>query len=644
MECVTVEIHGDLARVIIDNPPVNALGQAVRAGLLNAQKQISRQPEVKAVVLCCAGRSFVAGADIREFGKPPMAPLLPDVLAAIEASAVPWVAAIHGTALGGGLELAMACHGRVASASAKMGLPEVNLGIIPGSGGTVRLPRLVPIVDAVALVTKGKPVGAEQAQASGLIDCLASGDLIATAERLARALAAQGAPRPTLSRTLITGAPIDWDAEEAGLRKRGRGAAAPLEALAALRFATTASASDALAAERERFLRLSASPEAAALRHIFFAERAAGKSLVAGGAVPADLSRVGVIGGGTMGAGIATALLVSGSEVHLTERDASAAASAQDRIADTLAASVKRGAVAPEKADAALARLTTGDDYATLADCPLVIEAVFEDMAVKQQVFARLDAVMPPNAVLASNTSYLDVNKLAVLTRDPSRILGLHFFAPAHVMKLLEVVRADQTGARALATGAALARRLGKIAVVAGVCDGFIGNRIMSAYRRECEFMLEEGALPQQIDAAMEAFGFAMGIYAVQDMSGLDIAWAQRKARAANRPTNERYAHIADRLCEAGRLGRKTGKGWYDYTTGHAKPDPEVERIIAEESARAGLARRTFAGDEITARILRIMQTEGQALLKEGIAESAGDIDVVMVTGFGFPRHKGGPM
>jgi len=644
MECVTVEIHGDLARVIIDHPPVNALGQAVRAGLLEAQAKLARQPEVKAVVLCCAGRSFVAGADIREFGKPPMAPLLPDVLAAIEASAVPWVAAIHGTALGGGLELAMACHGRVASASAKMGLPEVNLGIIPGSGGTVRLPRLVSIVDAVALVTKGKPVGAEQAQASGLIDCLASGDLIATAERLARALAAQGAPRPTLSRTLITGAPIDWDAEEADLRKRGRGAAAPLEALAALRFATTASASDALAAERERFLRLSASPEAAALRHIFFAERAAGKSLVAEGAVPADLSRVGVIGGGTMGAGIATALLVSGSEVHLTERDASAAASAQDRIADTLAASVKRGAVAPEKADAALARLTTGDDYATLADCPLVIEAVFEDMAVKQQVFARLDAVMPPNAVLASNTSYLDVNKLAVLTRDPSRILGLHFFAPAHVMKLLEVVRADQTGARALATGAALARRLGKIAVVAGVCDGFIGNRIMSAYRRECEFMLEEGALPQQIDAAMEAFGFAMGIYAVQDMSGLDIAWAQRKARAANRPTNERYAHIADRLCEAGRLGRKTGKGWYDYTTGHAKPDPEVERIIAEESARAGLARRTFAGDEITARILRIMQTEGQALLKEGIAESAGDIDVVMVTGFGFPRHKGGPM
>ncbi|MDR7124434.1 3-hydroxyacyl-CoA dehydrogenase NAD-binding domain-containing protein [Pseudotabrizicola sp. 4114] len=644
MECVTTEIHGDLARVIIDNPPVNALGQAVRAGLLNAQKQISHRPEVKAVVLCCAGRSFVAGADIREFGKPPMAPFLPDVLAALESSPVPWVAAIHGTALGGGLELAMACHGRVASGSARMGLPEVNLGIIPGSGGTVRLPRLVPMADAIALVTGGKPVGAEQALASGLIDRLAEDDLIATAEALARELAAQGAPRPTLSRALISGAGIDWESEEAALRKRSRGAAAPLEALAALRFAATAAANDALAAERGRFLRLSASPEAAALRHIFFAERAAGKSLKSQGVVPADLSRVGVIGGGTMGAGIATALLVSGSEVHLIERDTSAAADAQGRVAETLAASVKRGAVAPDKADAALARLTTGDDCATLAGCPLVIEAVFEDMAVKQQVFARLDTVMPDDAVLASNTSYLDLNTLAGLTRDPSRILGLHFFAPAHVMKLLEVVRGDQTGARALATGAALARRLGKVAVVAGVCDGFIGNRIMSACRRECEFMLEEGALPQQIDAAMEGFGFAMGIFAVQDMSGLDIARAQRKAQAANRLSRERYAHIADRLCETGRLGRKTGKGWYEYSTGRATPDPEVERIITEESVRAGLTRRAFASDEIMARILRIMQAEGQALLKEGIAESAGDIDVVMVTGFGFPRHKGGPM
>jgi len=628
MGSVKIELRGDLARVMIDNPPVNALGQAVRQGLLQAAVDLAGRAGVKAVVLGCAGRSFVAGADIRELGKPPAEPFLPDVLAAIEAAPVPWVAAIHGTALGGGLEVAMACHGRVAGAQAKLGLPEVTLGIIPGSGGTVRLPRLVPMAEAIALVTLGKPIGAGQALAIGLIDRLTEADVIAAAEALALELVAQGAPHPTLARDLLAGAPIDWAAEEAALRKRSRGAAAPLEALAALRLAAEAPAPEAMAAERARFLRLAASPEAAALRHIFFAERAAGKGLRIDGAVPADLARVGVIGGGTMGAGIATALLLSGSAVHLIERDAAAATAARGRVADTISGSVKRGAISQQQGDAALARLSTGEDYAALADCPLVIEAVFEDMAVKRQVFERLDAVMPADAILATNTSYLDVNVLAA----------------ANVMKLLEVVRGDATGSRALATGAALARRLGKVAVVAGVCDGFIGNRVMAAYRRDCEFMLEEGALPQQIDAAMEAFGFAMGIYAVQDMSGLDIAWAQRKARAATRPASERYARIADRLCEAGRLGRKTGKGWYDYAGGSARPDPDVERIILDESARAGRTRRAFSGDEIMARVLRIMQAEGRAILAEGIAESAADIDVVMVTGYGFPRHKGGPM
>jgi len=472
------------------------------------------------------------------------------VLAAIEASRVPWVAAIHGTALGGGLELAMACHGRIAEASAWLGLPEVTLGILPGSGGTVRLPRLVPMPKAI---------------------------------------------------TMVTG-------------------------------------------ERDRFLRLSASDEAAALRHLFFAERDARRSLRALPAVPEDLSLVGVIGSGTMGAGIATALLLSGLSVRLVERDAPAAERGRARVAETLAASTARGALTETTAEQALARLETAHDYALLAGCPLVIEAVFEDMAVKREVFDRLDAVMPPEAVLATNTSYLDVDALAATTADPSRILGLHFFSPAHVMKLLEIVRGAKTGHRALATGAALARRLKKTAVVAGVCDGFIGNRIMAAYRRDCEFMLEEGALSAEIDAAMRGFGFAMGICAVQDMSGLDIAWAQRKARAASRPADERYARIADRLCEAGRLGRKTGKGWYDYSTGMPAVDPEVTAIIEEESARAGRTRRAFAADEIMKRILAAMQREGQAILGEGIAESAGDIDVVMVTGYGFPRHRGGPM
>ncbi|MEJ2036365.1 MAG: enoyl-CoA hydratase-related protein [Maritimibacter sp.] len=595
METVTVEIRDAIGWVTIDSPPVNALGQSVRQGLMEAVTQLA-EADVQAVVLTGAGRTFVAGADIRELGKTPAEPYLPDVLAAIAAAPVPWIAAINGMARGGGLEVAMACHARIAAPSAKLGLPEVNIGIIPGSGGTVRLPRLVPMATAIKLVTSGKPIGAQEALDAGLVDRLSGEDLLGEAAAMARDLAEMGRPKPALERDLVAGDPIDWDAQASQLRKRSRGAAAPLEALASLKCAASEPVDVALAGERERFLRLAASDEAAALRHIFFAERAAGKGLKQAQADPVDLSRVGVI------------------------------------------------VVPVAKGEAALAELSTGADYAALADCPLVIEAVFEDLDVKRQVFETLDAIMPAEAILATNTSYLDVNVLAQTTRDPSRILGLHFFSPAHVMKLLEVVRGEATSARALATGGALAKLLRKIPVVAGVCDGFIGNRIMAAYRRECEFMLEEGALPQQIDAAMQEFGFAMGIYAVQDMSGLDIAWAQRKARAPQRDPAERYARIADRLCEAGRLGRKTGKGWYDYSSGKAEVDPEVTRIIEEESARAGRERTTFTAPEIMARILGTMQREGQAVLDEGIAESADDIDVVMITGYGFPRHKGGPM
>lgn len=643
MADVTVEIRDGLGWVTIDNPPVNALGRAVRRGLWDAVVRL-RDADVRAVVLTGAGRAFVAGADIRELGETPRAPYLPDVLAAIAEAPVPWVAAINGPALGGGLELAMACHARIAMALAKLGLPEVTIGIIPGSGGTVRLPRLVPMETAIKLATGGKPIGAPEALEAGLVDRLAQDDLLTEAAAMARNLAAAGRPKPALDRDLVASDPIDWKAQEALLRQRSRGAAAPLEALASLKCAANAPVDVALAGERERFLRLAKSEEAAALRHVFFAERRAGQALKQADADPVDLSRVGVIGGGTMGAGIATALLLAGSSVCLIERDDPAAEAAKTRVADTIAASVEIGAVSAAKGEAALANLTTDTDYATLKDCPLVIEAVFEDMGVKRAVFDTLDAVMPAEAILATNTSYLDVNALAALTRDPARILGLHFFSPAHVMKLLEVVRGEATGARALATGGALAKLLRKIPVVAGVCDGFIGNRIMAAYRRDCEFMLEEGALPHQVDAAMQAFGFAMGIYAVQDMSGLDIAWAQRKARAPDRDPSERYAHIADRLCEAGRLGRKTGKGWYDYASGKAEIAPEVARIIEEESAKAGGIRKAFTEAEIITRILTTMQREGQAVLDEGIAEGPDDIDVVMITGYGFPRHKGGPM
>ena len=643
MADVAVNIRDGLGWVTIDNPPVNALGRAVRQGLQDAVLHL-RDAGVRAVVLSGAGRGFVAGADIRELGQPPVAPFLPDVLAAISDSTVPWVAAMNGLALGGGLEVAMACHARIASPDTKLGLPEVNIGIIPGSGGTVRLPRLVPMATAIKLATGGKPIGAQEALETGLIDRLATGDLLAEAAAMANELAATGRPDPALLRDLVAGEAIDWSAQEAQLRRRSRGAQAPLEALASLRCAAQEPVDLALAGERDRFLRLAASDEAAALRHVFFAERAAGRALKQADAAAADLSSVGVIGGGTMGAGIATALLLAGAQVRLIERDATAAAAARARVAETIAASVRRGAVAASGGESALALLRTGTDYAALTDCPLVIEAVFEDMDIKREVFAKLDAVMPAEAVLATNTSYLDVDELARTTRDPARILGLHFFSPAHVMKLLEVVRGEATGARALATGGALARLLGKIPVVAGVCDGFIGNRIMASYRRDCEFMLEEGALPHEIDAAMQAFGFAMGIHAVQDMSGLDIAWAWRRARAAHRDPSERYAHIADRLCAAGRLGRKAGKGWYNYSSGKAEIDPEVTRILEEESARAGRTRKAFTEQEIIERILSTMQRAGQAVLDEGIAETPGDIDVVMITGYGFPRHRGGPM
>jgi 3-hydroxyacyl-CoA dehydrogenase len=642
---VSTSIVDGIARITIDNPPVNAISQAVREGLLEAISQVNEDASVRAAVLTCAGRTFVSGADIREFGKPPQRPFLPEVVAAVEGARIPIVAALHGTALGGGLELALACHGRVAAASTRLGLPEVSLGILPGAGGTVRLPRLVPVERAVDMITGGKPVSADTALEIGLVDAIAEGDPAHEAEVLARALATRGKHEPPIRRQ-VTRRPDAgfWEKTEADLRRKARGQQSPIEALAAIREGLELAPAEALAQERERFLRLQGSLEAAALRHVFFAERSTAASIRSLDAQPVDLAHVGVIGGGTMGAGIATALLLAASSVTLIERDIAATEAARKRIAETLAASAQRGAIAPTAIELMFAHLTTTTDYAALGTCSLIIEAVFEDLTVKTEVFNRLEEVVRPDTVLATNTSYLDVDEIAAETRHPERLVGLHFFSPAHVMKLLEIVRGKASGPVALATGLALAKRLKKIPVVAGVCDGFIGNRIMSAYRRDCEFMLEEGTLPQEIDAAMRQFGFAMGIYEVQDLSGLDIAWAMRKRRAATRPPGERYSCISDRLCESGRLGRKTGAGFYDYSSGKPVPSAFVEQVILEESAARGFKRRSFTPDEIMARILKVMRAEGEAILAEGIAESAADIDVVMITGYGFPRHKGGPM
>ena len=641
---VFVTQEGDIARVTLDNPPVNALGQAQRAGLAEAVAQTNAMPGLRAVVLHCAGRSFVAGADIREFGKPPMEPHLPDVLAQIEGAHVPWIAAIHGTALGGGLELALACRYRVAARGAKLGLPEVTLGLIPGAGGTVRLPRIIPATYALEMVAGGKPISATRAADLGLVDQLAEGDLLDSALHFAATLAERPDPGPVLARPVLHPDPAAFDALATKLDKRARGQNSPKEAVAALRRALTLPAPEALAAERTAFLRLRDDPQSKALAYVFFAERAAGRLDRLKDVRAPVPERIGVVGGGTMGAGIAAACVLAGLRVTLLEQTAEASEAAKGRVMGILQDSLARGVIGADRHAACVAAFTATNDPADLSDAQLVIEAVFEDFDVKKAVLAQLETVTAPDCVLATNTSYLDVSALAATMADPSRLVGLHFFSPAHVMKLLEIVVPDAVSDHALATGAALAKALGKITVFAGVCDGFIANRIMSAYRADCEHMLEEGALPWQIDAAMVAFGFPMGIYQMQDLAGLDIAWAMRKRRAAEgkRPAN--YVRIPDILCEAGRFGRKAGRGWYDYSSGKPVPDPEVERVILDESARKGIARQDFGAEAIMARILSVMQAEGDAILREGIAARADDIDVVMINAFGFPRWTGGPM
>ncbi len=633
---VSVAVRGDTARVTIDNPPVNAASRAVRQGLMEALAETEADPAVKAVVLSCEGRTFSAGADVSEFGRPPAEPHLPDVIDAIEGASRPWTAALHGTVLGGGLELAMGCSARIAAPGTTLGLPEVTLGLIPGAGGTARLPRLVPAHRALDMIAGGRPVTAEVALTDGLIDRIAAGDLLEEAASLARQTEARG----TIERPLRAFDRAEYRGLAARTRARARGQISPLEALAAVDRALKMAPDEAKRAERDAFLRLKHSAQSAALRHIFFAER---KTLrdprTKGPGRP--FADIGVIGGGTMGTGIAAACLMRGLRVRLVEQAADRAGQARRTIAETLAASGRRGLV--QDPDAVLESLTASDSHGSLSDADLVIEAVFEDMDLKKRVFRQVEAITRPDAVIATNTSYLDVNEIAGVLDDPSRAIGLHFFYPAHIMKLLEIVLPDAVADDAVATAARLARRLGKIGTLSGVCDGFIGNRIMSAYRHEADLLLMEGAAPGQVDAAMRDFGFAIGIFEMQDLAGLDIAWAMRKRRLAEGGMPEGYVHVADRLCEAGRFGRKADAGWYDYRGGAGVPSDFVASAIAHERSRRGVAPRPFARGEIMDRILRRMQSEAEAVLSEGIAQSAADIDVVMVNGYGFPRWRGGP-
>lgn len=644
---VIVEVDGHIAIVTIYNPPVNATSVDVRSGVLAALKETESNPDISVVVLTCAGTTFIAGADIREFGHAPIEPHLPDVIVTLETATKPWVAAVHGTVLGAGLEVALGCHYRVAAGSTRLGLPEVNLGLIPGGGATVRLPRLVPAEKALEMISGGKPINAAEALKIGLVDTVADNNLLETAIRFAKAIVNKPLPTPLSQRSAIQPADLDaWEAQKTKIRNRARGQIAPLAAIDSIVNALEMSGGDALKAERTLFLKLKGSPQSTALRHIFFAERSATRLPKLKDVEPGALQHIGIIGGGTMGAGIAAACLLAGiSKVTLIERDNESLQAGRNRIEGTLSASEKRGLISLSKREFMLDALQTSTGYSALHDANLVIEAVFEDMQVKKEVFKQLDQNTPSNAILASNTSYLDINELARATMYPKRIIGLHFFSPAHIMKLLEIIVTKEASDEVLATAFALGKKLRKVTVPTGVCDGFIGNRIMSAYRRECEYMLEDGAMPEQIDAAMTEFGFPLGIFAMQDLAGLDIAWAMRKRQAATRSTNMRYVDIPDRLCETGRFGLKTGSGWYNYQDGKkGEVDPFVTNLISEESARKVINRRDFKDTEIITRVLGTMHSEGVRILEEGIAETPDAIDVVMINGYGFPRWKGGPM
>lgn len=641
---VSIARDGGIAVVTLDNPPVNALSHAARRGLWDATQALDADASVDAVVLITAGRTFIAGADISEFGKPPQEPHLPDLVGRLERAGKPWIAAIHGAALGGGLEIALGCSYRIAAAGARLGLPEVTLGVVPGAGGTVRLPRLIETRAAVEMITSGKPVAADRARALGLVDRIAEIDLRADALAFAREIAGAPKPAPLSDRPPVAppGAE-EWSAQEAAARKAARGAAAPLRALDCVRKAVEAPAAEAFAHERATFVALRDSAQAGALRHVFFAERAAAKPPEIAGAAARPLRSVGVVGGGTMGAGVAAALRDADLPVVLVERDAEAAARGRANLARLYDGAVKRGRLSPEARDARLAGATITDDYGALAEVDLAIEAVFEDLRVKRAVFAQLEAALRPDAVLATNTSYLDPNAIAEAVSGRDRFLGLHFFSPAHVMRLLEIIPAAQTAPDALATGFALAKRLGKTPVLSGICDGFIGNRILKTLRAQAERLLLAGSTPADVDRAMQAFGLPMGPFAAQDLGGLDIAAHQRRAARARGETA--FAPVADRLVAQGRLGQKTGGGWYDYADGARTPapSPDVAAAIADLAGGAGTGSALDDGRRADW-ILLPMIDEAARILDEGVARRAADIDLVQIHGYGFPRWRGGLM
>jgi len=656
-EPVTREQRGRVALLWIDNPPVNGLGAAVRRALDKHLDAALVDPGTGAIVIAGRGKMLSGGADIREFGKPPPADaiILPALIDKIERAQKPVVAAIHGVAAGGGLELSLGCHFRVAAAeNTRMGLPEVTLGIVPGAGGTQRLTRTVGVKPALELMTSGELIPAGRAHALGIVDELATGDVADAAVKLAEGLIARRAgPRRTRERedklAEARANPALIEEFRAAVKKSARGQESPLAVVECVAAALAKPFDEAIKFERETFLRLVTSDQARALRHAFFAEREAAKVKGLPETVqPLPVKLVGIVGCGTMGGGIAMAFANAGVPVRVVEATPALLDKGLGRIQALYADMVKRGRLAQAEMDRRVRLIGGTTEYAALSDPELVIEAAFEDMALKKRIFARLEATCRRDAVLATNTSSLDVNEIAASTASPERVLGMHFFSPANVMRLIETVRGQKTSPAAIATAMAVARRINKVGVLVGVCDSFVGNRMYHAYTRQAGFLLEEGALPQQVDQAIRDFGFPMGPFATGDLAGLDVSYRIRKERAARRagPETRRYSPLADRIVELGRHGQKTGAGWFRYDRGDRtpRPDPEIEKLIVARSREMGIERRAISDREIVERCLYPLVNEGAKILEEGIAQRASDIDVIWLYGYGFPRWRGGPM
>jgi 3-hydroxyacyl-CoA dehydrogenase len=649
MTAVRYETEGEIAILTVDNPPVNALSLSVREGLHAGVDRAMGDGAVKAVVILCAGSTFIAGADITEFGTPKATtePRTRGLIAKFEASTKPVIAAIHGTALGGGFEVSLGCHWRIATAHARIGLPEVNIGLLPGAGGTVRTPRLAGAELALDMVTSGRHYDARFALEAGLLDEIVEGDLRTGALAFARKVVAEGRPLRVTSRLddKVTGvAPQHFADFRKKLGKKIRGQLAPEMNIRCVEKACSASFEEAYAFEAEAFQQCMAGPQRAALIHLFKAERDARKVPGLGNAQPLPLGKAAVVGSGTMGGGIAMCFANVGMPVALIDVSAEALDRGMARLRGNYATSVARGSTSQAEMDAALALITPSTELAAVSDADIVIEAVFEDMALKKDLFARLDALAPPHAILASNTSSLNIDEMANATRRPEKVIGTHFFSPANVMKLLENVRGARSSPETIATVMALGKTIGKVAVLAGNCDGFIGNRMFQFYNNAWEYLLEEGATPEQIDRVALDFGMAMGPAAVRDLAGLDVACLVRKARAPTLPKEERISPILERLVALGRHGQKTGAGLYRYDGRTPSPDPLVAEVVAEVAAQFGIARRVVKDEEIMGRMLYPLINEGAKILEEGIALRAGDIDVAYCHGYGFPKHLGGPM